>query len=133
MECFSVVSNSIPSEFVNKNGSHCISGIRATGESRINTPLLSATAAVTSITATTATSGGTVSADGCDPVTARGVCWSTTANPTISNNKTIDGTGVGTFTSAITGLASGTTFYVRSYATNCMGTTYGPEIIFTTL
>ena len=125
--------SSIPSEFVNKNGALGISGIRATGESRINTPLLSATAAVTSITATTATSGGIVSADGGDPVTARGVCWSTTVNPTTADNKTIDGTGVGTFTSAITGLASGTTYYVRSYATNSMGTTYGPEIIFRTL
>jgi hypothetical protein len=125
--------SSIPSEFVNKNGARGISGIRATGESRINTPLLSATAAVTSITSTTATSGGTVSADGGDPVTARGVCWSTTSNPTTADNKTIDGTGVGTFTSAITGLASGTTYYVRSYATNSMGTTYGPEIIFRTL
>jgi predicted RecA/RadA family phage recombinase len=125
--------SSIPSEFVNKNGARGISGIRATGESRINTPLLSATAAVTSITTTTATSGGTVSADGGDPVTARGVCYSTTANPTIADNKTVDGTGIGTFTSAMTGLASGTTYYVRSYATNSMGTTYGPEINFTTI
>jgi hypothetical protein len=125
--------SSIPSEFVNKNGARGISGIRATGESRINIPLLSATAAVTSITSTTATSGGTVSADGGAPVTARGVCYSTTANPTIADNKTVDGTGVGPFTSAITGLASGTTYYVRSYATNSMGTTYGPEINFTTI
>jgi predicted RecA/RadA family phage recombinase len=125
--------SSIPSEFVNKNGARGISGIRATGESRINTPLLSATAAVTSITTTTATSGGTVSADGGAPVTARGVCYSTTANPTIADNKTVDGTGIGTFTSAMTGLASGTTYYVRSYATNSMGTTYGPEINFTTI
>jgi hypothetical protein len=124
---------STPSEFVNKNGARGISGIRATGESRINTPILSATAAVTSITATTATSGGTLSADGGDPVTARGVCWSTSSNPTTADNKTVDGTGVGTFTSSITGLASGTTYYVRSYATNSMGTTYGPEIIFRTL
>jgi hypothetical protein len=125
--------SSIPSEFVNKNGALGISGIRATGESRINTPLLSATPAVTSITTTTATSGGTVSADGGAPVTARGVCYSTTANPTIADNITVDGTGIGTFTSAMTGLASGTTYYVRSYATNSMGTTYGPEINFTTL
>ena len=124
---------SIPSEFVNKNGALSISGIRPTGESINYTPILSATAAVTNITTTTATSGGTVSADGGAPVTARGVCYSATANPTIANNKTVDGTGIGTFTSAITGLASGTTYYVRSYATNSMGTTYGPEIIFTTL
>ena len=125
--------SSSPSEFVNKNGARGISGIRATGESRTNTPLLSATAAVTSITATTATSGGTVGADGGASVTARGVCWSTTTNPTITNSKTTDGTGTGTFTSAITGLTSGTTYYVRSYATNSVGTTYGPEVIFRTL
>jgi hypothetical protein len=125
--------SSSPSEFVNKNGARGISGIRATGESRINTPLLSATAAVTSITATTATSGGTVGADGGASVSARGVCWSTTTNPTIANSKTTDGTGTGTFTGAITGLTSGTTYYVRSYATNSVGTTYGPEVIFTTL
>jgi hypothetical protein len=124
--------SSIPSEFVNKNGARGISGIRATGESRINTPLLSTTAAVTSITATTATSGGTIGADGGDPVTARGVCWSTTTNPTTADSKTTDGTVVGTFTSAITGLTSGTTYYVRSYATNSVGTTYGPEVSFTT-
>ncbi len=125
--------SSIPSEFVNKNGAGGISGIRATGESRINTPFLSATAAVTSITATTATSGGTVGADGGASVSARGVCWSTTSNPTTADSKTTDGTGTGTFTSAITGLTSGTTYYVRSYATNSVGTTYGPEVIFRTL
>ncbi|NBW59939.1 MAG: hypothetical protein EBR41_05170 [Crocinitomicaceae bacterium] len=123
---------SIPSEFVNKNGARGISGIRATGESRLNTPLVSATAAVTSITATTATSGGTVGADGGDPLVARGVCWSTTTNPTITDSKTVDGSGIGTFTSTITGLASGTTYYVRFYASNSVGTTYGPEVSFTT-
>ena len=125
--------SSIPSEFINKNGALGISGIRTTGESRINLPLLSTTAAVTSITATTATSGGTVGADGGASVTARGVCWSTTTNPTIADSKTTDGTGTGTFPSAITGLTSGTTYYIRSYATNSVGTSYGPEVIFTTL
>jgi hypothetical protein len=121
------------SDFVNKNGALGISGIRSTGESRTFFPVLSATAALTDITATTATSGGTVGADGGASVTARGVCWSTTTNPTIANSKTTDGSGTGTFTSAITGLTSGTTYYVRSYATNSVGTTYGPEVSFTTL
>jgi hypothetical protein len=121
------------SEFVNKNGALGISGIRATGENRTFSPVISATAAVADITSTTATSGGTVDADKGSPVTARGVCWSTTANPTTADNKTVDGTGVGTFTSSITGLASGTTYYVRSYATNSYGTTYGPELILITL
>jgi hypothetical protein len=121
------------SDFVNKNGALGISGIRSTGESRTFFPVLSATAALTDITATTATSGGTVGADGGASVTARGVCWSTTTNPTIANSKTTDGSGTGTFASAITGLTSGTTYYVRSYATNSVGTTYGPEVSFTTL
>jgi hypothetical protein len=121
------------SDFVNKNGALGISGIRSTGESRINLPLLSTTATLTDITATTATSGGTIGADGGASVTARGVCWSTTTNPTTLDSKTVDGTGTGIFTSAITGLTSGTTYYVRSYATNSVGTTYGPEISFTTL
>jgi len=71
--------------------------------------------------------------NGGDPVTARGVCWSTTTNPTTADSKTVDGTGVGTFTSAITGIASGVTYYVRSYATNSVGTIYGTEVSFTTL
>jgi len=125
-----VLSNA---EFVNKYGAIGVSGIRATGESRNNTPLLSATAAVTNITSTTATSGGTVSADGGAAVTARGVCWSTSAIPTITDSKTTDSTGTGAFTSAITGLSSGTTYYVRSYATNSIGTTYGPELSFSTI
>ena len=74
-----------------------------------------------------------MSADAGASVTARGVCWSITSNPTIDNSKTTDGSGIGTFTSVITGLTSGTTYYVRSYATNSVGTTYGPEISFTTL
>jgi hypothetical protein len=125
-----VLSNA---EFVNKYGAIGVSGIRATGESRNNTPLLSATAAVTNITSTTATSGGTVSADGGAAVTARGVCWSTSAIPTITDSKTTDSTGTGAFTSAITGLSSGTTYYVRSYARNSIGTTYGPELSFSTI
>ena len=71
--------------------------------------------------------------NGGDPVTARGVCWSTSSIPTTADSKTVDGTGIGSFKSAITGLASGTTYYVRSYATNSAGTIYGTEVSFTTL
>ena len=122
-----------PSEFVNKNGAIGISGILATGESIKSAPVITATAAITNLTSTSATSGGTVSADGGASVTARGVCWSTTANPTIANSKQTYRNGTGTFTSAITGLVSGTTYYIRSYATNSVGTTYGPQVSFTTL
>ena len=91
------------------------------------------TTAVTAITNTTATSGGTITMDGGAPVTARGVCWSTTANPTIAlPTKTTDGTGIGTFTSAITGLTASTLYHVRAYATNSVGTSYGNDVNFTT-
>ena len=90
------------------------------------------TTAVTSITSTTAASGGNITDDGGAAVTARGVCWSTTANPTIAlSTKTTDGTGIGTFTSAITGLTATTVYYVRAYATNSVGTAYGNQITFT--
>lgn len=94
-------------------------------------PVLTTTV-VTNITLTSATSGGTITADGGFPVTARGVCWSTLNNPTIANTKTSDGAGNGTFNSNLTGLNPNTTYYVRAYATNSEGTGYGNEISFTT-
>lgn len=90
------------------------------------------TAAVSAVTLTTATSGGNVTADGGAEVTARGVCWNTSENPTVSNNKTSDGKGTGSFTSSITGLTPGTPYFVRAYATNEAGTTYGNQQSFTT-
>ncbi len=84
------------------------------------------------ISQTTAQSGGTISSDGGATVTLRGVCWSTSPNPTTSNNVSSNGTGVGTFTSSLTGLTANTTYYVRAYATNSSGTGYGNEISFTT-
>ncbi|MDY0102309.1 MAG: BspA family leucine-rich repeat surface protein [Lentimicrobium sp.] len=93
------------------------------------------TFAPSAITATTATSGGEVIADGGSPVTARGVVWSTSNNPTIFNNTglTSDGTGLGAFNSSITGLTGNTTYYIRAYATNANGTAYGTNLQFTTL
>ncbi len=90
------------------------------------------TSSVYNITANTATCGGEVSTEGTQGITARGVCWSTASNPTIANNKTIDGSGSGVFLSNITGLAGNTKYYVRAYATNSTGTVYGEEISFTT-
>jgi len=87
----------------------------------------------TNITGRTVTSGGNVTSDGGANVTARGVCWSASSNPTISDNITTDGTGVGVFTSDIIGLTGSTQYYVRAYATNTVGTSYGNEISFTTL
>jgi hypothetical protein len=91
------------------------------------------TTAATDITQTTATSGGNVTSDGGAFVTARGVCWSTTSNPTTSNSHTSDGSGVGVFVSYLTGLSPNTPYYVRAYATNSMGTAYGNQVTFTTL
>ena len=94
-------------------------------------PSVSTTAA-SHITTTTATAGGTVSSDGGSPVTSRGVCWDTAAYPTINGNHTSDSSGVGSFTSIITGLTANTTYHVRAYATNAVGTAYGNEVTFTT-
>jgi len=91
------------------------------------------TASVSSVTYTTAQCGGTITSDGGSAVTARGVCWSTNQTPTTSDNKTNNGTGTGIFTSNITGLSAGTTYYVRAYATNSVGTGYGDAISFKTL
>ena len=90
------------------------------------------TSSVSDITSTSATSGGNVTSDGGATVTARGVCWSTSHNPTIANSHTTNGSGTGGFTSNITGLTQGTTYYVRAYATNSVGTVYGNEVSFTT-
>ncbi len=97
----------------------------------VTLPLVT-TAEVTSITANTAVCGGNVTSDGGATVTA-GVCWSTSPNPTTTDNKTTNGSGTGNFTSNITGLAENTTYYVRAYATNSKGTAYGEEKSFTTL
>ena len=88
---------------------------------------------VTNITETTATCGGNVTSDGGADVTARGVCWSTSQNPTINNNHTTDGTGTGSYNSNLSNLTPNTTYYVRAYATNSAGTGYGEERSFTTL
>lgn len=89
---------------------------------------------VTSIASSSASSGGNISSDGGATVTARGVVWNTSANPTIAlSTKTSDGTGTGAFTSSITGLSPVTTYYYRAYATNSVGTSYGSESSFTTI
>jgi formylglycine-generating enzyme required for sulfatase activity len=99
------------------------------------TPVFAATlttSAVTALTTNSATSGGNITSDGGAPVTARGVCWSTSPNPTTANSKTSDGTGTGSFTSNLTALTENTTYYVRSYAINSQGTAYGTEVSFKT-
>jgi uncharacterized protein (TIGR02145 family) len=87
---------------------------------------------ITSITSTSANSGGNITSEDGSMVTARGVCWGTSHNPTIADSKTIDGSGTGPFSSNISGLSANTTYYVRAYATNSTGTGYGNELILKT-
>jgi len=96
-----------------------------------NYPILTTTE-VTQINFTTAVSGGNITDDKGTTVTTRGVCWSVNENPTINDNKTIDGSGAGNFTSLINGLEPNTTYYVRAFATNNAGSGYGSAMSFTT-
>jgi autotransporter-associated beta strand protein len=90
------------------------------------------TISVSASSASSATSGGNITATTDDMVTARGVVWSTTSTPTIDlSTKTIDGSGSGTFTSSITGLSPGILYYVRAYATNSNRTDYGNQVTLT--
>ena len=95
-------------------------------------PPVLATTVVTEVTYTTALSGGSITNDGGATVISKGICWNTSDNPTISNNKTTDGAGLDAFTSNITQLAPNTLYYVRAYATNSGGTGYGNQQTFTT-
>ena len=87
---------------------------------------------ITDITTTSAVCSSEVTEDGGAEVTARGVCWNTSEEPTTADAKTEDGTGMGIYTSDITGLTPNTTYYVRAYATNSEGTAYGEQKTFTT-
>jgi len=87
---------------------------------------------VSEITKETALSGGNIIDNGGVSILAKGVCWSTSTNPTINDNRTNDGTGTGEFTSSLFDLTENTTFYIRAYATNLSGTSYSNELSFTT-
>lgn len=91
------------------------------------------TRAVSDPAINTATAGGSITSDGGDPAIVRGVCWSATPGPLVSDAHTTDGTGPGSFLSNIAGLLPATTYYLRAYATNTAGTAYGEEVSFTTL
>jgi len=87
----------------------------------------------TGITGRTATCGGNILDDGGSSIIARGVCWSTITNPSISDFKSEDGPGAGSFTSSLSGLEGSKTYFVRAYATNKDGTGYGTTVTFKTL
>jgi len=97
----------------------------------LSLPTVSTTPAA-SITSSGATLGGNVTADGNAAISEKGVVYATTANPTTSNTKVVVGTGgTGSYSTTVTGLTAGTTYYVRAYATNSAGTGYGSEVNFT--
>ena len=108
--------------------------ISSTGAPAWNSGVLSAinTIATSLITSTTAQSGGNITSDGGTAVISRGVCWSPIPLPTIANSKTTDGSGSGLYNSNLTGLNPGTIYYIRAYATNSAGTSYGNQVSFTT-
>ena len=91
------------------------------------------TTEITGITTSSASSGGNIISDGGDNVTSRGVCWSTSANPTTANQRTSDGNGSGSFVSNLAQLIPDTYYTLRAYATNSAGTGYGDEQTFVTL
>ena len=98
----------------------------------IPTLLTVTTTAVSAITATSASSGGAVTSNGGAVLSAWGVCWSTSANPTLANSFLQNTVSSGSFSSALSGLLQNTTYYVRAYATNSAGTAYGNVVSFTT-
>lgn len=96
-------------------------------------PTVMTDAEVVGITATSAQCGGSVTASGKSTVIRRGLCWSKLQYPTVSNAYTVNGHGEGDFTATMEGLEVGTTYYVRAYATNGVGTAYGEQRMFSTL
>jgi uncharacterized protein (TIGR02145 family) len=90
------------------------------------------TTAVSAILSNSALSGGNIGNDGGNAITQRGLCWSTTPNPTTANSISSNGSGLGSYSSNLTGLSPNTLYYVRAYAINSAGTFYGDELSFTT-
>ena len=91
------------------------------------------TTTASSITSTTASSGGAITDSGGTTITAKGVCWSTSTSFDTTGSHTSDGTGAESFTSSITGLSAGTTYYYKAYAANSVGLSYGSQKSFKTL
>lgn len=101
-------------------------------EKKATAPVLT-TNPVTNVTTTTAVSGGEITDDGGATIITKGVCWNVSDKPTIENNKSAESSTSASFTSNISQLAPATTYYVRAYATNSAGTSYGSSVTFKTL
>ena len=101
-------------------------------EPELSLPVLS-TLAATSIAASSATLGGNITFVGYPAYTEKGICYSTSQNPTTSNHfVTVSGSGTGNYTTTVSGLSSNTTYYARAYAKNSQGTAYGEQVSFKT-
>jgi uncharacterized protein (TIGR02145 family) len=96
------------------------------------TPPVINTTIISSLTSTSVLTGGLITSEGGLWIIECGVCWSTSVNPTINDNKSFDWAGNLSFTSSVTGLTPNTTYYVRAYATNNTGTGYGSQMTFKT-
>lgn len=107
-------------------------GPEVTFKTLVDLPVVTTTA-VSGVTKVSAVTGGNVSYDGGAEVTAKGLVWSTSANPTIADTKIAGGAGLGSFVSNLIGLSVFTTYHVRAFATNSAGTAYGSDVMFTTL
>jgi hypothetical protein len=105
--------------------------ILSTGCEKGKVPIIT-TSSVSNITGTSAVCGGNITSEGSSTVITRGVCWSTNLTPKLTDNKTTDGAGAGSFSSNITDLNGATIYYTRAYATNGTGTGYGMVMSFTT-
>lgn len=108
-----------------------IDNVSVAAGSGATTPTVT-TGSVSNITSSTATVAGNVTADGGATVTERGICYSTSQNPTTANSKVASGSGTGSFSANLSGLAANTTYYARAYAINAQGTSYGSQVSFTT-
>jgi hypothetical protein len=127
-------SKTVTVNYDNASGCTAATATSSTATTVNALPTVSTTDAASAIATTTATSGGNITATGGSAITQHGVVWNTATLPTIANSKTTQGAiGATTFTSNITGLSANTLYYVRAYATNGCGTTYGPEQTFVTL
>jgi uncharacterized protein (TIGR02145 family) len=90
------------------------------------------TGEVSNVTESSAQCEGIITSDGGSDVISRGICWSTSPNPTVSDNISTEGSGTGVFTGSLSGLSQLTKYYIRAYATNISGAGYGEEVVITT-
>jgi uncharacterized protein (TIGR02145 family) len=106
--------------------------INSCAKEKVDFPILTTKTAY-DITPDEAVSGGEVTEDGGAPVTSRGICWSTSHNPTVEDSKKIVSGTTGDFTCDLDQLTPGTLYFIRAFAGNSAGTGYGNEVSFTTL